>query len=162
MGAAGVYRGAVTPDQQAAKDALDTIEQEILETAARPNPHPLPWRVSKRGNVLDACETIVLRPIGPDRRIRRVRGWVLANAANAVGAEATAEQAERYAIAAQRWAEVRPPEPGGFTINGHHFEVADMNRVTSQALTEAMQQVVGDMLSVRRIQPATITFTIAA
>lgn len=153
----------VTPDQQATKDALDAIEQEIRETAARPNPHPLPWRVSKRGNVLDAHETIVLRPIGPDRRIRRARGWVLANAANAVGAEATAKQAERYAIAAQRWAEVRPPEPGGFTINGHHFEVADVTRVTSQALADAFREAVGEGLwCVRRVQDAAITFTIAA
>lgn len=124
----------MTPEQDQAKAALDTIEREIDEAAQQPVVHPLPWRVSKRGNIIDAAGRLVLRTQGADKRERRKRGWVLANAANAAGAELTEAQAERLTAARLRWEEIRPPEPGFVEINGQRFEIADVNRATSQQL----------------------------
>jgi len=128
----------MTPEQEQAKAALDAIEREINEAAQQPVEHPLPWRVSMRGNIIDAAGGLVLRTQGADKRERRKRGWVLANAANAVGAELTEAQAEKLTAARLRWEEVRPPEPGFIEVNGQRFEIADVNRATSQQLAAAI------------------------
>lgn len=126
----------MTSEQEQAKADLDTIEREIRSMP--PPPAPLPWRVSKRGNIIAADGTLVLRPQGADKRERRKLGWVLASAANAAGAELTEAQAERLTAARLRWEEVRPPEPGFVEVNGQRFEIADVNRATSHQLMVAI------------------------
>lgn len=123
----------MTPEQEQAKADLELIERQIRETQTDER-FPLPWRVSMRGNIIAANEQLVLRPQGADKRERRRRGWVLANVANAVAAQVTAEQADRLTAARLRWEEIRPPEPGFIEVNGQRFEIADVNRATSQQL----------------------------
>jgi hypothetical protein len=149
----------MTPEQEQAKAALDAIEREINETAQRPVDHPLPWRVSMRGNIIDAAGGLVLRTQGADKRERRKRGWVLANAANAVGVELTEAQAERLTAARLRWEEVRPPEPGFFEVNGQRYPLADRNRVTAREVAAALNEgAAAGMRAAARDGVVTLTF----
>lgn len=129
----------MTPEQEQAKADLELIERQIRETQTDER-FPLPWRVSMRGNIIAANEQLVLRPQGADKRERRKRGWVLANAANAVGAQVTAEQADRLTAARLRWAEVQPAEPGFIEVNGHRYPLADRHRVTTHEVAAALNE----------------------
>jgi len=149
----------MTPEQEQAKAALDAIEREINEAAQQPADHPLPWRVSMRGNIIDAAGGLVLWTKGADKRERRKRGWALANAANAVGAELTEAQAERLTAARLWWEEVRPPEPGFIEVNGQRYPLADRNRVTAREVAAALNEgAAAGMRAAARDGVVTLTF----
>lgn len=57
---------------------------------------------------------------------------------NAVGVELTEVQVERLTVVRLWWEEVRLPESGFIEVNGQRFEIADVNRATSQQLAAAI------------------------
>lgn len=121
-------------DDASADDARRELEAAQLAAA---EPHRWPWRVSKKGNIVDASNQVVLRisPCLPRTLRRREAARQLAGYI-----ELRDEQTARLRAAQAAWNRVRPAEPG--YLFGTWTD--DVSRVTAAHLVAALNRASGD------------------